>query len=116
MQPWRLIQLASVFGAQPHASLPQASHDPAMLKAAYRFFDNDAIRDEAILASHIASTQRRMQTVPVVLAVQDTTTLDWTTCFSSSGLQGSICWCGPPKTAKRKDRKAISGRRWRRHP
>ena len=62
----RLVQLASVLGAQPHASLPQAADDPATLKAAYRFFDNDYICAEAMLASHVASTQRRMQAVPLV--------------------------------------------------
>jgi hypothetical protein len=82
----RLVQLASVLGAQPHASLPQASNDPATLKAAYRFFANDAIRAEAILTSHVASTQRRMQRVPLVLAVQDTTTLDWSTHPATTGL------------------------------
>ena len=29
----RLVQLATALGAQPHASLPQATDDPAMLKA-----------------------------------------------------------------------------------
>ena len=82
----RLVQLARVLGAQPHASLPQAADDPAMLKAAYRFFDNDDIRAEAMLASHVASTQRRMQTVPIVLAVQDTSVLDWTTHPATTGL------------------------------
>jgi len=74
----RLIQLATVLGAQPSASLPDATDDPASLKAAYRFFDNDYVRAEAMLESHVQSTTRRMQTVPLVLAVQDTTYLDWT--------------------------------------
>lgn len=82
----RLVQLASVLGAQPHASLPQAADDPAMLKAAYRFFDNDDIRAEAMLACHVASTQRRMQAVSVVLAMQDTSVLDWTTHPATTGL------------------------------
>ena len=74
----RLVQLATMLGAQPTASLPAASDDPAALKAAYRFFANKYVRADAVLASHIQSTTRRMQTVPVVLAVQDTTYLDWT--------------------------------------
>ena len=72
-------QLASVLGALPHASLPQAADDPAPVKAAYRFFDNDYIRAEAMLVSHVASTQRRMQ------AVQDTSVLDWTTHPATTG-------------------------------
>jgi hypothetical protein len=74
----RLVQLASVLGAQPSASLPDATDDPAMLKAAYRFFATDYVRADALLASHVLSTTRRMQTVPLVLALQDTTYLDWT--------------------------------------
>jgi hypothetical protein len=74
----RLVQLATVLGAQPSASLPDATDDPAMLKAAYRFFANDDVRAEAMLAAHIQSTMRRMQTVPLILAAQDTTYLDWT--------------------------------------
>lgn len=74
----RLVQLATVLGAQPSASLPAAADDPATLKAAYRFFDNTYVRAVAVLASHIQATSRRMQSVPLVLAVQDTTYLDWT--------------------------------------
>ena len=82
----RLVQLASVLGAQPSASLPDATGDPATLKAAYRFFDNDYVRAEAMLASHIQSTTRRMQAVELVLAVQDTTYLDWTDHPATTGL------------------------------
>jgi len=82
----RLVQLASVLGAQPSASLPDATDDPATLKAAYRFFDNDYVRAEAILESHIQSTKARMQAVERVLAVQDTTYLDWTDHPNTTGL------------------------------
>jgi hypothetical protein len=82
----RLVQLASVLGAQPSASLPNAADDPATLKAAYRFFDNDYVRAEAMLESHVQSTTRRMQAVELVLAVQDTTYLDWTDHPNTTGL------------------------------
>jgi hypothetical protein len=82
----RLVQLASVLGAQPSASLPDATDDPASLKAAYRFFDNDYVRAEAILESHVQSTKRRMLAVERVLAVQDTTYLDWTDHPHTTGL------------------------------
>jgi hypothetical protein len=82
----RLVQLASVLGAQPSASLPDATDDPATLKAAYRFFDNDYVRAEAVLESHVLSTQRRIQALPLVLALQDTTYLDWTDHPATSGL------------------------------
>jgi hypothetical protein len=82
----RLVQLASVLGAQPSASLPDATDDPATLKAAYRFFDNHYVRAEAMLESHVLSTFRRMQAMPRVLAVQDTTYLDFTDHPHTTGL------------------------------
>ena len=73
----RLIALADTFARRPSASLPQAAQDPAMLKAAYRFFATDAIEPDAILASHCTATHDRCSSVPLVLAVQDTSELDW---------------------------------------
>ena len=82
----RLVQLATVLGAQPSASLPAAMPDWADLKAAYRFFDNDCVHAEAVLESHVQATVRRLQVVPLALAVQDTTYLDWTDHTATTGL------------------------------
>lgn len=82
----RLVELATALGQQPSASLPEATEDLAALKGAYRFFDNSYVRAEAILASHVASTRRRLQSVPLALAVQDTTYLDWTDHEATTGL------------------------------
>ena len=82
----RLVHLASVLGAQPTASLPDATDDAATLKAAYRFSDNDAVDPAQILASHTQATTARLRTVPLVLAVQDTTYLDWTAHPATTGL------------------------------
>ncbi|MFC1759580.1 IS4 family transposase [Planctomycetota bacterium] len=46
--------------------------------AAYRFFDNPAVEPERILAPHVEATKRRMKEHPVVLVIQDTTELDYT--------------------------------------
>ncbi len=89
----RLVHLASVLGAQPTASLPDATADPATLKAAYRFFDNDAVDPADMLASHVQATTARLRQVPLVLAVQDTTYLDWTAHPATTGL-------GPLASAK----------------
>jgi hypothetical protein len=69
-------QLASVLGAQTSASPPHAADDSATLKAIYRFFDNDCVRAEAMMESHVQSTTSRVQAVPLVLAVLDTTYRD----------------------------------------
>ncbi len=52
----RLVALATVFAQRPGASLPEACGNRAMLKAAYRFFDNAAIAPQAILESHVIAT------------------------------------------------------------
>jgi len=82
----RLIELTTVFAHRPGASLPEACGDRARLKAAYRFFDNEAIDPQAILESHVRATSDRLAQVPRVLAVQDTTELDWTAHPATTGL------------------------------
>ena len=74
----RLIEIATVLAQEPSASFPQAAGQPSMLKASYRFFNNSAIEPDEILASHVQATSDRITDVPLVLAVQDTTELDWT--------------------------------------
>ena len=74
----RLVELATVLAQHPTAPLPEACGDEAMLKGAYRFFSNDVIEPQDVLNSHIEATYRRLDPVPVVLAVQDTTEVNWT--------------------------------------
>lgn len=82
----RLIQLAQQRGASPNASIPQACGSHAATKAAYRFYDNDAIKPEAILVSHQEATKERLSNQSLVLAVQDTTQLDYTHHPQTKGL------------------------------
>lgn len=82
----RLVELAHVLAQHPTAALPEACGDDAMLKAAYRFLANDAIEPHDVLESHIEATSRRLHHVPVVLAVQDTTEVDWTSHPATRGL------------------------------
>jgi len=62
----RLRELATVLAQQPRASLPEARGNSAMLKAASRFFANEAIAPQALVHSHIEATYGRLDTVPVV--------------------------------------------------
>jgi Transposase DNA-binding/Transposase Tn5 dimerisation domain len=82
----RLIRVATVLAQQPMASLPEACGSAAELKATYRLFDNEAIAPEELLASHVSATYERAVRVPVVLAVQDTTEVDWTAHPATTGL------------------------------
>jgi len=82
----RLVRLARNLARQPEASIPQALEDPAAIKAAYRFFDNADIVHSHILHSHVASSLGRMQGQPLILAVQDTTVIDYTGHPDTAGL------------------------------
>jgi hypothetical protein len=82
----RLVELAHVLAQHPTAALPEACGDGAMLKAAYRFFSHDVIEPQDCLYSHIEATYCRLDKVPLVLAVQDTTEVDWTGHPATTGL------------------------------
>jgi hypothetical protein len=82
----RVIRLATALAQQPMAGLPEACGGPAELKAAYRLFDNEAITPAELLASHVSATYERAVRVSRVLAVQDTTEVDWTAHPATTGL------------------------------
>jgi hypothetical protein len=82
----RLIQLASQRCASPNASIVQSCGSSSAAKAAYRFYDNDAIEPKSILASHQQATVERMSSKSLVLAVQDTTELDYSHHPATEGL------------------------------
>ena len=73
----RAIRLIERLSAKPTASIPQACGDWADTMAAYRFFGNEQIEWEGILAAHIESSVARMAAHPVVLCIQGTTELDF---------------------------------------
>jgi len=75
----RLWIVARDFFARPSASVPQACGSRAKTKAAYRLFDHPAMKLEQVLRAHYAATQTRVAAQAVVLAVQDTTTLNYST-------------------------------------
>ena len=60
------------------ASIPAACNDRAEMVAAYRFFDNDKVNFENVIAPHIESTYGRIKRQSIALLVQDTTELDLT--------------------------------------
>ena len=73
----RAIKLLDDFSAKPTASIPQACGDWADTQAAYRFFANENVDWQDILAPHIKNSVARMAAHDVVLCIQDTTELDF---------------------------------------
>ena len=74
----RLARLLTDLAERPSASLPTACAGAAATKAAYRFFDEAAIEPDAILAAHVSATAARAGAHRLILALQDTTELDFT--------------------------------------
>lgn len=69
----RLVERAHALAQRPGAALPEAWGNGAMRKAAYRFCTNDAMVPDDMLQSHVEATSSRLNAVPLVLAVHDTT-------------------------------------------
>jgi hypothetical protein len=82
----RLLIMARDYYGRPTANLPQACSSRAKTKAAYRFLDHEATTMDTLLQPHYRATQQRIQGQEVVLAVQDTSFLNYTTRTSTQGL------------------------------
>ena len=72
--------------ALPLAPINQASDNWADTKASYRLFDNDKVSIEKILESHKKETYKRIEGQKIVLAVQDTTNLNFNSHSKTTGL------------------------------
>jgi hypothetical protein len=90
----RLACVARDFFKRPGASIPAACEgSEAKTRAAYRFFSNERLDMQTLLRGHIEATVERAREHAVVLAVQDTTTVNYTAHPSTEGL-------GPINTKK----------------
>jgi hypothetical protein len=88
----RLLSLTRSFYGQPTESIPGACggvQAKAEVKGAYRFFGDERIKMEALLESHYKKTIQRAEEYPVVLAVQDSSSLNYKTHPATKGL-GSL--------------------------
>ena len=83
---WRLVDTAAKMTAQPMAPINQACDDWADTKASYRLFQNEKVSADRILAPHQQRTRERMSGYELVLAVQDTCYLNYTSHRKTKGL------------------------------
>lgn len=83
----RGVRVLEALAANPEVSINAACGGWNDTLAAYRFFSNPAVEPTKILEPHIAATRHRMRQHPVVLVVQDTTELD----FSSHAPRDARC-------------------------
>lgn len=82
----RLLSLARDFYARPQANVAQACASRAKTKAAYRFLDHDQTTMDTLLQPHFQSTEVRVRAEAIVLAVQDTTSLNYTAHAATEGM------------------------------
>ncbi len=71
---------------QPEKSIPVALRGWSETQAAYRFFDNEKVTAEKVLSPHREATLQRVRQHPVVLCVEDTSELDFTSRPKIEGL------------------------------
>ncbi len=71
---------------RPEGSVPSSFQSWGETQAAYRLFSNEKVTAEKVLEPHRDATLERMKGYPVVLCVQDTTELDYTSKPQIDGL------------------------------
>jgi hypothetical protein len=83
----RLMTMATDFLDNISSSIPEACGGHwSKTKGAYRLLDNDGVTPQNILSSHVTATATRMREHRVVLAVQDTTALNFSRHPQTEGL------------------------------
>lgn len=82
----RLIKIVEDLSAMPIASVTQAARDKAAVQGIYEFWGNVRVQASEILAAHRDSTLERVLAQSIVLAVQDTTELDFSSQPKTQGL------------------------------
>lgn len=86
----RLVEVGRDFYARPQANIPEASQSRARTKAAYRLLDHPELGMKEFLAAHVRATVERAKQEAVVLAVQDTTSLNYTGLKDSCAGLGAV--------------------------
>ena len=89
----RLYTVAQDFYHCPQGNIPEACGSRARAVGAYRLFQNEKVTMDVILTAHTEATIERIKQHAVVLAPQDTTTLNYTTHPMTGGL-GPVCHAG----------------------
>jgi cytochrome c oxidase subunit IV len=82
----RLIKLCDRFSDAPESPINQACVDWAETKAAYRFFQNNKVEVDKMLAAHRCKTAQRAKEHRTVLAIQDTSYFVYTNHPKTEGL------------------------------
>lgn len=82
----RLVNIATAFMGAPQESIPRASGSWPAAKGTYRFFSNKKVDPETIYERHRLKAVERAKAEPIVLAIGDTTILDFSSHPETTGL------------------------------
>jgi len=82
----RMGKIIEQMTEKPSVSVPQATSDMHQAKACYRFWDNAKVTPDRILKHHIDETRDIVSHHRTILAVQDTTELDFSSHKSARNL------------------------------
>ncbi len=82
----RAVSILNALGSKPLETIPVACQGWAETKAAYRFFDNEKVTPDKILAPHRQATLKRMKAYPTILVIQDTTHLNYSTQYQKKDI------------------------------
>ena len=82
----RLYSMARDFYARPTANITHACASRAKVKAAYRFLDHEMTTMDTLLEPHYRATEARVKQENIVLAVQDSTSLNYTAHAATEGM------------------------------
>jgi len=82
----RLLSMVRDFYARPTAHVAQACGTRAKTKAAYRFLNHEQTTMDTLLQPHFLATEVRVRAESIVLAVQDTTSLNYTAHAATEGV------------------------------
>lgn len=82
----RLRKISEGFASNSDKSIPNSFSGWAEVKGTYRFLDNPKVKREEILNSHISNTVERVKECETILAIQDTTSINFTRHKNTKGL------------------------------
>ncbi len=82
----RAIKILESFSRSPESSIPDSQRSWSETLAVYRFLENTKVTHSKILEPHIQSTLKRCGNSDVILAIQDTSSLNYSGLKATTGL------------------------------
>jgi hypothetical protein len=82
----RAVHIGADFFRNPYSSPPKMLRSNKKIKGFYRFMDSEKVTHEKLIASHTTQAVSRLADYPLILSVQDSTTLTFDREYKIEGL------------------------------